>query len=131
MDGYVLYALRRRSIDEDSLAVTQQEQPGMVLYALAADGRDPRIALAAAQAMADARGWTVHERIVDRDSSVPPQDRPGWGRIRTAITSGQVRGVIALTRHHVTADDQLYTNELRWLYVRRAVLHLVHPETHT
>ncbi|MFF4410387.1 hypothetical protein [Streptomyces sp. NPDC001404] len=127
VDGSVLTA-RRRRINLSARASTAAP-PIMLLYALTSADGDPAQALAAGQGLADSQGWRTSRRIVDTGTCARPANRPGWARVRDAVINGRAHGVVAISWHHITPDQQLYLDELSWFSCRRAAVHLVHPET--
>lgn len=81
-------------------------------------------------AEAGRRGWTVSRRIRDT-SDEAPQKSPGWLETRKVIYEGFADGVVTPSRDHISADDEKYEHEVRFVCERPGFVVLLMPEAAT
>lgn len=108
-------AVRLRALREADLNAstrTRQTCPAVGLYVLVDKSGDPAPRLAAALAFANRAGWRIKSRTVDSTGSTDPATRPGLARLHTAISRGEIHGIVAVSRTDFTSDDRQYEDEL-------------------
>ncbi|MFJ4741184.1 hypothetical protein [Streptomyces sp. NPDC088775] len=122
-----LKVLRRTHLETALQGVAGEKR--FALYALVGPRQDPAPRLAAAQALATQRGWTVAERAVDLTGPTDPATRPQLARLLAAARRGEIHGIIAASRVDISNDDEEYEAMLARIRVAGAALALTREET--
>ncbi|WP_326812407.1 hypothetical protein OIE62_07025 [Streptomyces scopuliridis] len=99
-----LSALRRVQLATALRNVQGEKRFG--LYVLVNPEQDPAPRLAAVQALATGRQWTVAIRAIDHTRPIDPAVRPQLARLLTALRQREIHGVVAASRVDISDDDQ-------------------------
>jgi DNA invertase Pin-like site-specific DNA recombinase len=100
----------------------------IALYVLVGSGQDPAPRLAAAQAFATRRGWTVAHRTYDLTGPTDPTTRPQLARLLAAARRRDIHGILAASRVDISTDDREYEAMLEHIRTLGAGLALAREE---
>ncbi|MFK0142689.1 hypothetical protein [Streptomyces murinus] len=98
-------------------------------YSLVEPGQDPTVRLAQTQVVVCRRHWTTAIVTFDRTGDGDPALRPQLGRLVAALDTGEIHGIVALSRVDISPFDESYARTLAVLRARRGFLALARSET--
>jgi hypothetical protein len=100
----------------------------IALYVLVGSRQDPAPRLAAAQALATRRGWTVADRTFDVTGPTDPATRPQLARLLAAARRREIHGILAASRVDISDDEKEYGAMLEQIRTLGAGLALAREE---
>ncbi|MFF7400658.1 hypothetical protein [Streptomyces murinus] len=98
-------------------------------YSLVEPGQDPTVRLAQTQAVVCRRHWATSIVTFDRTGDGDPALRPQLGRLVAALDTGEIHGIVAVSRIDISPFDEHYARTLAVLCARRGFLALARSET--
>lgn len=119
--------LRRAQLETILRGVAGEKR--IALYVLVDSWQDPAPRLAAAQALATRRGWTVTDRTFDVTGPTDPVTRPQLARLLAAARHRKIHGILAASRVDISDDDREYEAVLEQIRTLGAGLALVREES--
>ncbi|WP_189971498.1 hypothetical protein [Streptomyces violascens] len=78
---------------------------------------------------ATARDWDVIETVTDPDRQIPLMSRPGWTRVRKALSDNTARGVVTYSTGMIAEPTAEYEAVATLLRDRDAFLAAARPHT--
>ncbi|MFJ3365769.1 hypothetical protein [Streptomyces anthocyanicus] len=87
--------------------------------------------LARVRVMAEARGHYIGHYVSDQLGPQAPSRRPGWQEARRLVQQGFADGIACLDRYAISAHNDEYELEVRWLAEHAAPLLLDRHEAAT
>lgn len=125
-----LLAARRDHLDLTvEQIVGRGRAPRVCLYARSVGGQEPKQSLATMRQYAEEQGWRVGDSYTDPYGEIPPEARPGWSGVRSAVHCGFADGVVVVTHDVISADLAVYEQQLAWFRERPAFVAVLVPET--
>ncbi|MGW0574766.1 hypothetical protein ACWD25_02115 [Streptomyces sp. NPDC002920] len=118
--------LRRAQLETVLRGVAGEKR--IALYVLVGSRQDPAPRLAAAQALATRRGWTVADRTFDVTGPTAPATRPQLARLLAAARRWEIHGILAASRVDISDDDKEYEAMLEQIRTLGAGLALAREE---